>query len=136
MDHLQIPVHRRRQIVLRGHLQHLALGDGGSGFGQDRHDLQRAILGHQLEGPREQKIADQHRRLVAEHRIGAGKTSAQLALIDHVVMQQRRGVDELDAGGEMDMARFLRLVETLAVAAETRRGEGQEWPKTLAAGGH
>ena len=71
------------------------------------HD-QRAVLHHQLEGAREQEVADQHRGLVAEHGIGRGQAAPQQALVHHVVVQQRRGVDELDAGRELHVPRRRR----------------------------
>ena len=70
-----------------------------------RQHLERAVFDHQLEGTGKQEVAHQHRGLVAEHRIGRGEAAAQQALVHHVVVQQGGGVDELDAGGERDMAR-------------------------------
>jgi hypothetical protein len=83
---------------------------------------------HQLEGAREQEIADQHAGLVAPDRVGRGEPAAQVALIHHVVMQERRRVDELDRRGEPVMARSV-------IAAEPRRGHGQHRPQALAARG-
>jgi hypothetical protein len=51
---------------------------------------------HHLEGARIEEIADEHARRVAEHRVRGPPTPAQLGLVDHVVMEQRRGMDELD----------------------------------------
>ena len=50
-----------------------------------------------------------------------------MAVVDDVVMQQRRGVDELDHRGERDVAFAL-------IAAEPGAGEGQHRPQTFAAG--
>jgi geranylgeranyl pyrophosphate synthase len=36
---------------------------------------------------------------------GRDLAAAHVALVDHVVVQERRGVHELDAGGELDLAR-------------------------------
>ena len=47
--------------------------------------------------------------------------------VDDVVVQQRRGVDELDGGGERDVA-------LAAIAAEPGAAEGQHRPQPLAAG--
>ena len=80
--------------------------------------VERAVLDHQLEGAGEQEVAHQHRGLVAEHRIGAGRAAAQQALVHHVVVQQGRGVDELDAGGEADVA---RTAGRIAAQARGRR---------------
>ena len=104
-DDLEIAVLGGGEVVLRGQLQHLALGDGGGGAAEDAQYLERAVLDHQLKGAGEKEIADQHGGLIAEHGIGAGGPAAQLEFVDHIVMQQRGGVDELDAGGELDMPR-------------------------------
>ena len=78
---------------------------------------QAAVGDHELEGAAEQEVADQHRRLVAPDRVGGGRAAAQVAVVDHVVVQQRGGVDELDAGGEAELARA-------AIAAQPRRRAG------------
>ena len=89
----------------------------------DEH-LQRAVLHHQLEGAREQEIADQHGGLVAEHRVGRGQPAAQQALVHHVVVQQRGGVDELDAGGELDVPR-VALADSRTAAREASVSSGR-----------
>ena len=76
----------------------------------------------------EQEIADQDRRLVAPDRVGGIAAAAQIARIDDIVMQQGRGVDELDRGGEGDVA-------LAAIAAQPRAGQGQHRPQPLAAAG-
>ena len=63
-----------------------------------------ADLDHHLEGLAEQEIADQHARLVAPEHAGGELAAAHVAFVDHVVVQQRRGVHELDRGGELDVA--------------------------------
>ena len=89
---------------------------------------QRAVLHHQLEGAGEQEVADQNRGLVAEYRIGRGQSSPQQARVNHVVVEQRGGVDELDAGRELHMP-------LASVAAEAGAGEGEQRAQSLAAGG-
>src|SRR5260221_9300018 len=61
--------------------------------------------------------------------IGGGEAAAQIARIDDIVMQQSRGMDELDGGRQGDV--------TLAgaVTAEAGRRQGQHRAKPLAAGG-
>ena len=85
-------------------LHHLALGDHGGGGGEDFERPQRADLDHHLERLAEQEIADQHARLVAPQHAGGELAAAHLAFVDDVVVQQRRGVHELDRGGELDVA--------------------------------
>ena len=49
------------------------------------------------------------------------------AFVDHVVMQQGRGVNELYRGGQMH-------VEGAVIAAQARRRQGQHRAQALAAG--
>ena len=51
---------------------------------------------HHLESAGIQEIADKYRRRIAERYIGAGNTASQLCFIHHIVMQQCRGMNELD----------------------------------------
>jgi hypothetical protein len=51
---------------------------------------------HHLEGARIEEVADQHRGGVAEQRVGRLVAAAQVGLVDHIVVQQRGGMDELD----------------------------------------
>ena len=60
-------------------------------------------LDHHLEGLAEQKIADQHARLVAPQHARGEPAAAHVAFVDHVIVQQCRRVHELDRGGELDM---------------------------------
>ena len=60
-------------------------------------ESQRADLDHHLEGLAEQEIADQYARLVAPDLSGRRLAAAHVALVDHIVVKQRRGVHELDA---------------------------------------
>jgi hypothetical protein len=86
-----------------GELQHLALDDGGGGVRQQPQHLDMVGLDHQLEGTREQEVADQNAGLVAEHGVGGGLAAALAALVDDVVMEQRGVVDALHRRGELHM---------------------------------
>ena len=59
--HPQIGCLGGREVARRRELQHLALGDGGRGVGEDAQHPQRAGLDHHLERAREEIVADQHR---------------------------------------------------------------------------
>ena len=63
-----------------------------------------ADLDHHLERLAEQEIADQDARLVAPQHAGGELAAPHFALVDDVVVQQRRGVHEFDGGGELDVA--------------------------------
>ena len=92
--------------------------------------MQATIRRHQLERAGEQEIAHQHTGLVAEHGIGTGKAAPKLAAIHHIIMQQRCGVDELDAG------RQSHVTLPAGIAAEPCARQGQDRPQPLAAGRH
>ena len=124
---LEIGLLGRAGVVRGDQLQHLALGDDGRGGGEDVEHAQAAVGDHELEGAAEQEVADQDRRLVAPDRVGRGRAAAQAAVVDHVVVQQRGGVDELDAGGEGKLPRA-------AIAAQAGGQQRQDRPHPLAAG--
>ena len=103
-DDREIVVLGRGGVLGGAELHHLAFGDDGGGRGQDFQRPQRADLDHHLEGLAEQEVADQHARFVAPQHAGGELAAPHLALVDDVVVQQRRGVHELDRGGELDVA--------------------------------
>jgi hypothetical protein len=93
---------------------------------EDLHDAHAAGFHHHLEGARIEEVAHQHAGGVAEHRIGGIAAAAQFRLVDHVVMQQRGGVDELDHRGQ--------FVVAMAFVAECACGKQQDdRAQTLAA---
>ena len=77
----------------------------------------------------EQKVADEDRGLVAPQRICRVAAASQIARIDDVVVQQGRGVDELDRGGEC-------YVAAAAIATQPRATQGKHRPQPLAAAGN
>ncbi len=109
-------------------LQHLALGDGVGGVGQDAHDAHVVQLDHQLERARVQEVADQHAGGVAPQRVGGLAAAAQVRLVHHVVVQQGGGMDELDHRRQLD-------VLIAAVAGRARRQHMQHRTQALAAAG-
>jgi hypothetical protein len=127
-DHREIFVLGRLGVLGDRELQHLAFGDHGGGRRQNVERAQRADLDHHLEGLAEQEVADQHARLVAPEHAGGELAAAHVALVDDVVMQQRRGVHEFDGGRELDVA-------VAPVAAEIGHRERQHRPQPLAARG-
>ena len=126
-DHRDIFVLGGRRVLRGRELHDFALGDHGGGRRQNLQRLQAADLDHHLERLAEQEIADQHARLVAPQHARGEPAAPQLALVDHVVMQQRRGVHEFDGGGELDMA-------VAGVAGEPRQRQREHRPQPLAAG--
>ena len=96
------------------------------GAGQHVEAGQRADLDHHPERLAEQEIADQHAGLVAPQHARRQLAAPHVALVDDVVVQQRRGVHELDRRRELDMA-------VAAIAAEARGRQRQHRPQPLAA---
>ena len=126
-NHGEVLVLRRRRVLGRRELSDLAFGDHGRGARQDVEGAQRADLHHHLERLAEEEIADEHTRPVAPHHAGRRLAPAHVAFVDHVVVEEGRGMHELDGRGELDMALAL-------VAGELRGGEREHWPQPLAAG--
>ena len=95
---------------------------------EDPQHLEAAVLDHQLERAAEQEIADQHARRIAPDEVGGALAAAHARAVDDIVVEQGRGVDELDRGGELVVARA-------GVAEQRGAGEGQHRPHPLAAAG-
>ena len=88
----------------------------------------RADLDHHLEGLAEQEIADQDAGRIPPQHPRRLLAAPHLAVIDDIVVEERGGVHELDAGREIHMAGAF-------VTAHPGGGEGQHRPEPLAAGG-
>src|SRR5438552_5551857 len=80
---------------------------------QRLHDRAVVVAHEQGEGLRVQMVAHEHGGVVTPLRVGRGLAAPQRRLVDHVVVNERRRVQELDAAGEADGARA-------AVAGQTR----------------
>jgi streptogramin lyase len=72
-------------------------------------------------------IAHKDRGFVVPEQVRGGAAPAAFAFIDHVIMQQRGGVDEFDRGGQFHMMRAL-------IAAHPRGGQGQHRAQTFSPG--
>ncbi len=124
-DDVEIALFAGGDLALRGQLGNLALRDDRAGGAEDLQHFQAAILCHQLERAAEQEIADQHGRRIAEDDVRRRLAPAHLTAIDHIVVQQRGGMDELDRGGELVVARAV-------IADQLRPGERQHRAQPLA----
>ena len=114
--------------ALGGQLVDLALGDHRRGARQDLEHLEAAVLDHQFEASREQEVADQHARGIAPDDVGGALAAPEARAVDDVVVEQGRGVDELDRGGELVVARA-------GIIEQPGAGQGQHRPHPLAAAG-
>ena len=90
--------------------------------------LQAAVLDHQLESAREQEVADQYAGRIAPDDVRSALAPAQAGTVDHIVVEQCGGVNELDRGGELVMPRP-------GVVEQRSAREGQHRPHPLAAPG-
>jgi hypothetical protein len=107
-------------------LQHFAFGDLVGGVGEQAHHAHVVGLDHHLERTRIEEVADEHARGVAPERIRGLAPAPQVGLVDDVVVQQRRGMDEFHDGGEQH-------VIVAAIASRLRRQQHEHRPQALAA---
>ena len=89
--------------------------------------LEVAGLDHHQKGLAEQEVADQNAGLVAPDLAGRRLAAPHVGFVDHVVMQKRRIVHELDGGGVIDLI-------AIAGPEQCRAGQGQHRSQALAAG--
>ncbi len=128
LDHRQVGGFGEVGVAGVHELQHLAFGDRVGGVGEDVEDAHLLQRDHELECAGVEEVAHQHRRGVAELRIGGRVAAAQVGFVDDVVVQQRGGMDHLDDGGQ-------RVLVGPAVAGGACREEQQRGPQALAAAG-
>ena len=127
VDHRHVVRLADGQVLGPGELPHLSLRDRRRGAGEHVERLQRADVDHQLERLSEQEIADQHARLVAPDHPRRRLAAPHVAVVHHIVVQQRRCVHVLDGRRELDV--------TVAAIVEQLCGrEGQHRSDALAAG--
>ena len=127
-DDRQILLFVGRDLALGGQLLDLALGDHRRRVAEDAQHLEAAIFDHQLERAAEEEVADQNARRIAPDEVGGALAAAHSRAVDDVVVKQRRGVDELDRGGELVVARS-------RVAEQACAGEREHRPHALSAAG-
>ena len=105
VDDVEVAILAELDLARGGELVDLAFRDHGGGVGKDLEHLQAAVLDHQLEAAAEQEVAHEHARGVAPDDVRGPFAAAQIAAVDDVVVEQGRGVDELDRGGKAMVAR-------------------------------
>ena len=86
-------------------LEQFAFGHAADRVREDRENVDVAVFDDHRRRARVEVITDQHRAAVAPDRAGGFLAAAQRGEIDHVVVQQRRGVQQLDRGGDLHAAR-------------------------------
>ena len=125
IDHFVVVGLGHRGIEAALELEQLALGHQADGVREDPQDLEIPVLDDHSRGARQAEIADQDGAAVAPDRIGRGPTPAHLSQVDHVVVEQAGGVQQLHGGRHLDPART-------RVAAQLRSEEEQCGTQSLA----
>ena len=132
LDHAQVSGFVGVRVAHVEQLQHLALGNGVGGVGQEPHHFRTLQFHHQLEAARVQEIPDQHAGRVPPHRVGGAAAASQVGLVDHVVVQQGRGMDEFDH--RRQLVRIRTDAPAGRLAQRAGRQQQQHRPQPLAAG--
>ena len=94
---------REVEVAERAQLQHLAVGDVGQRRAEDVRDRVRVVGGDVLEDPGEEVVAGQHADAVAEVDRGGVHAAPRVGVVDDVVVDQRRDVDQLHVRGQRQM---------------------------------
>src|SRR5918996_4411182 len=108
-------------------LIHLGLGHRDRGARQRLHHAAIVVAHEHGERFRIQVVADQHGGVVAPLRVGRGAAAAQRRGVDHVVVDEGGGVEQLDNAGQPDGA-------GATVVGQPRRQQEQDGAQPLAAG--
>ena len=109
-------------------LQQFAFDHGLGQFDERVENGEVALLHRDFEGLHVEPVAGEHALGVAPLRVGGGTAAARLRFVDDVVVDQGRGVNDLDHRAQLDGA-MSRVVQQLA-GEQQQRG-----PQALAAAG-
>ena len=120
-DQIEVLV-QRDQLAELFHLQQFALDHLLRQFDQRVENAEIALLHRDLEGLHVEPVAGQHALRIAPLRIGRRTAAARLRFIDNVVVNQRRGVDDLDHRAQTNRAAAL-VVEQLRGKQQQRRAD-------------
>ena len=91
----QVVVARQQRLALLD-LEHLTLAHLCRHLAHQAQHLRRHGVHGELERVRIQVIGDEDRHIVAPLRVDGGHSAAQRRLVDHIVVQQRGGVNQLE----------------------------------------
>ncbi len=84
------------EVVAQRRLLDLPHADAARGLGEHAARQARGEVGREREGARVEEVAQQHRGLVVPALVDAGHAPAHLGAVEHVVVDQRGEVDQLD----------------------------------------
>ena len=102
-DYFAVAVFAGIRIVAVEQLQDFAFGNDVGGVRKDFHDPHAAHADHHFKGARVEEITDQNGGFVAPDGIGRLVAAAQVRSVDHVIVQQGRGMNEFDDRRQFDM---------------------------------
>ena len=108
---LQVALERDVRAPRVGALHQLAAGERRRGRRERAQLRDRAVARELGEGAREQQVAGRGRRVAAGRRVDGAAPAPQRRVVEDVVVDERRRVDQLDGGGgarELDAARRCR----------------------------
>ena len=95
-DDVEVLVFGDVRVAVLGQLEQLAFDHPQRDVAQEAHDVERVVRQRQRHRLDVQVVAEQHRDVVAPARMHGEAPAAQIRVVDDVVVDERRGVDELD----------------------------------------
>ncbi|MNJ52294.1 hypothetical protein D3C77_476230 [compost metagenome] len=101
-------------------LQHFAFGDHAGRLGNDAHHRHRAEFDHHFERAGIEEVAHQYARRIAPESIGRRAAATHAGHVDHVVVQQRGGVQEFD--DRRKQTQLIALMPQRAAAEQHEQG--------------
>ena len=116
-DQIEVLV-QRDQLAQLFHLQQFALDHLLREFDQRVENAEIALLHRDLERLHVEPVAGQHALGISPLRVGRGTAAPRLGLVDDVVVNQRRGVNDLDHRAQPNRA--------LPLVVEQLRGKQQQ----------
>jgi polyisoprenoid-binding protein YceI len=126
-NHFDIAFFGKVQVAGGYKLEHFPFRNDGSGSGEDPEHIQVAGGDHQGKGLGKEEIADENGRLVAPEGIGGGETAAEIGIVDNIIVEQGRRVNEFDHAGQGDMA-----VAPVPAQPGSKQQQGRPDPLTAA----
>jgi hypothetical protein len=99
-DAVQVVADRLPAVVRRHVLADLAGGHDHQRVGEKLDDAEAVRLHHLVGGVRDEEVADHYGRRVVEGAVHGGPAAPGVRGVDHVVVHQRRRVQQLDGRRE------------------------------------
>src|SRR3989442_8244554 len=126
IGHFEIFVFRNIQLAEPGELEQLSFHHHLGQPDQEVEDFEIPLGQSDVEGLHVKPVAGQDARMVAPTRVGRGMAPPGFSLVNHVIVNERRGLEKLDDGAEAEGGSAL-------VPAHLAREQHQRRPDPLAA---